>query len=288
VVVVYCKRERVDAIGQRRSSRCTPHLAVEAYMQQPPMLEAQDIQKRFGRVVALRGANYDLVPGEVHAIVGDNGAGKSTLIKVISGVLQPDDGEIRIDDRPVRIRSPHEARELGIETVYQDLALAPHLDAAGNLFLGRENLMPPPLGWLGFLDKRSMRKRAEEEMRHLKIGIKSVEQPVLTLSGGQRQAIAVARAVAWGRRIVIMDEPTAALGVRESRMVLELIREIRSQGIGIIMISHNLPEVFEVADRITVMRLGRTIAGFRRDETDMETIVQMMTGAKAELASAQA
>jgi ABC-type sugar transport system ATPase subunit len=255
-------------------------------MQQRPILEVHNIHKRFGRVVALRGANFDLYAGEVHALVGDNGAGKSTLIKIISGVFQPDAGEILIDGQPVTIHSPLEARVLGIETVYQDLALANHLDAAANLFLGREELLPPPLGWFGFLDKRTMRRRAEEEMRRLKIGIKSVEQPVLTLSGGQRQAVAVARAVAWGKRIVIMDEPTAALGVRESLMVLQLIREIRNHGIGVIMISHNLPEVFEVADRITVMRLGQTVADFRKEETSMEEIVRLMTGAEAQYLAA--
>jgi ABC-type sugar transport system ATPase subunit len=251
-------------------------------MSDSPLLEAHDIQKRFANVVALRRANFDLVPAEVHAIVGDNGAGKSTFIKIISGVLQPDGGELLIDGRPVRIHNPMEARQLGIETVYQDLALAGHLDSASNLFLGREAMLPGPLGWLGFLDKRTMNRRSLEELKRLKIGIKSVEQPVQSMSGGQRQAVAVARAVAWGTRIVIMDEPTAALGVRESLMVLELIREIRSHGIGIIMISHNLPEIFGVADRITVLRLGRTITTFRREETNMEAIVRMMTGAEAD------
>ena len=251
-------------------------------MSEPSLLEAHSVQKRFGSVVALRSADLALQAGQVHALVGDNGAGKSTLIKIISGVLHPDGGSIRIDGEPVSIRNPQEARRFGIETVYQDLALAGHLDAASNLFLGREALLPVPLGWMGFLDKRTMRRRAEDEMRHLKIGIKSVEQPVLSLSGGQRQAVAVARAVAWGTRIVIMDEPTAALGVRESLMVLQLIRETRDHGLGIIMISHNLPEVFDVADHITVMRLGRTVASFPRSETSMEAIVRMMTGAEAE------
>lgn len=251
-------------------------------MSEPFLFEARDIQKRFGNVVALRRVNYNLMPAEVHAIVGDNGAGKSTFIKIISGVFQPDDGELLISGEPVRIHNPMEARQLGVETVYQDLALAGHLDSASNLFLGREALLPGPLGWLGFLDKRTMRKRGQEELRRLKIGIKSIEQPVLSMSGGQRQAVAVARAVAWGTRIVIMDEPTAALGVRESLMVLELIREIRRNGIGIIMISHNLPEIFGVADRITVMRLGQTVTTFRRDETNMEGIVRMMTGAEAD------
>jgi simple sugar transport system ATP-binding protein len=247
----------------------------------PTLLEAQNVQKHFGRVVALRDVDFSLRPNEVHALVGDNGAGKSTLIKIISGVYQADGGEVAIDGRPVTIANPREARELGIETVYQDLALADHLDASGNLFLGREQLLPPPLSWFGFLDKKAMRRRAQEEMRRLKIGIQSVEEPVLSLSGGQRQAIAVARAIAWGRRIVIMDEPTAALGVRESSMVLELIKEVRSQGLAVIMVSHNLPEVFAVADRITVLRLGRTIVTLETSETSLESVVGMMTGALA-------
>jgi ABC-type sugar transport system ATPase subunit len=243
-----------------------------------PLLEARSIQKRFGRVVALRDGSFDLRPNEVHAIVGDNGAGKTTLIKIISGVTHPDGGELRLADRPVTISSPREARALGIETVYQDLALADHLDAAANLFLGREELLPPPLSWFGLLDKKAMRRRAVEEMRRLKIGIQSVDQSVLGLSGGQRQAIAVARAIAWGTRIVIMDEPTAALGVRESGMVLELIKEVRSH-LAVIMISHNLPEVFAVADRITVLRLGRTITTLETSQTSLDAVVGMMTGA---------
>src|SRR6266536_3839434 len=245
----------------------------------PLLLEARGIEKHFGRVVALREGNFGLRPNEVHAIVGDNGAGKTTLIKIISGVYHADGGELLLDGLPVTIANPREARALGIETVYQDLALADHLDAAANLFLGREELLPPPLSWLGFLDKKAMRRRAEDEMRRHKIGIQSVEQPVLSLSGGQRQAVAVARAIAWGNRIVIMDEPTAALGVRESQMVLELIKEVRSQGIAVIMISHNLPEVFAVADRITVLRLGRTITTLETSQTTLDAVVGMMTGA---------
>jgi simple sugar transport system ATP-binding protein len=245
----------------------------------PPLLEARSVQKHFGRVVALREANFTLRPNEVHALVGDNGAGKSTLIKIISGVFPADSGEIAIDGRPVTIATPREARELGIETVYQDLALADQLDTSGNLFLGREQLRPPPLSWFGFLDKKAMRRRAQEEMRRLKVGIQSVDQPVLSLSGGQRQAVAVARAIAWGTRIVIMDEPTAALGVRESSMVLELIKEVRSQGLAVVMVSHNLPEVFAVADRITVLRNGKTIVTLDKSETSLEAIVGMMTGA---------
>jgi simple sugar transport system ATP-binding protein len=256
----------------------------DARANEPPLLEARNIQKHFGRVVALRDGNLALRPNEVHAVVGDNGAGKSTLIKIISGVNHADEGEVRIDGSPVTITTPREARELGIETVYQDLALADHLDASANLFLGREELLGPPLSWFGFLDKKAMRGRTEEAMRHLKIGIQSVEQPVLSLSGGQRQAVAVARAIAWGSRIVIMDEPTAALGVRESRMVLELIKEVRSHGVAVIMVSHNLPEVFAVADRITVLRLGRTIVTLNTAETTLESVVGMMTGAVAAVA----
>jgi simple sugar transport system ATP-binding protein len=246
-----------------------------------PIFEARDVIKRFGRVTALRGVNYNLHAGEVHAIVGDNGAGKSTLIKILSGVMQPTSGEILMDGAPVSLGSPREARALGIETVYQDLALANHLDAAANLFLGRESLKPGILGWMGFLDSRGMRRRAEEELRHLKISIPSVQEPVIGMSGGQRQAVAVARAHAWGSRIVIMDEPTAALGVRESAMVLELIREVRSNGVSVIMISHNLPETFAVADRITVVRLGRDVATFDTRDSSVEAIVAMMTGIAA-------
>jgi ABC-type sugar transport system ATPase subunit len=244
-----------------------------------PLLEARGLQKHFGHVVALAQGDFQLAPNEVHAIVGDNGAGKSTLIKIVSGVYHADGGELRLEGRPVTIANPREARGLGIETVYQDLALADHLDAAANLFLGREEYLPGVLGRLGFLDRKTMRRRAEEEMRRLKIGIKSVDQAVVNLSGGQRQAVAVARAIAWGTRIVIMDEPTAALGVRESSMVLELIKEVRSQGVSVIMISHNLPEVFAVSDRITVLRLGRTITTLATEDTSLEAVVGMMTGA---------
>jgi ABC-type sugar transport system ATPase subunit len=265
-----------DGASQATQATATPAAPVVA-----PLLEARGIEKRFGRVTALREGALELQEGEVHALVGDNGAGKSTLIKIISGVLEPDAGELMLEGSPVTIASPHDARALGIETVYQDLALAEHLDAAANLFLGREALLPRPLAWLGFLDKRAMRRRAVQELRRLKIGIPSVVQPVLSLSGGQRQAIAVARAIAWGRRIVIMDEPTAALGVRESAMVLELIKDVRNHGLSVIMISHDLPEVFAVADRITVMRLGRSLVTLRKDETSLDAIVSMMTGAAA-------
>ena len=263
------------------ASEVSPEAAARPRAGDEPIFEARDVTKRFGRVVALRGVDFDLRAGEVHAIVGDNGAGKSTLIKILSGVMQPTSGEILIDGHPVSLGSPREARSHGIETVYQDLALANHLDASANLFLGRESLQPGVLGWLGFLDSRTMRRRTSEELRHLKIDIPSVQVPVLGMSGGQRQAVAVARAHAWGSRIVIMDEPTAALGVRESAMVLELIREVRSNGVSVIMISHNLPETFAVADRITVVRLGRNVATLTTRESSVEAIVSMMTGIAA-------
>jgi fructose transport system ATP-binding protein len=233
-------------------------------------------------VTALRGADFAAYLGEVSALVGDNGAGKSTLIKMFSGALQPDGGTILINGKPITFHNPQDARRHGIETVYQDLALAPHLDVASNLFLGRESRVPGPMGKLGFLNDRAMRRRAVQEMANLQIGLTTVRQPVFTLSGGQRQAIAVARATAWGTRVVIMDEPTAALGVRESKMVLELIKRVRDSGAAVIMISHSMPEVFEVADRISIMRLGRTVKQVRRVDTTMTEVVAFMTGAAVE------
>ncbi len=247
-----------------------------------PLLEARGITRSFGRVTALRGADFSVRAGEVSAIVGDNGAGKSTLIKILSGALAADGGELLLDGKQIHLTSPQDARDHGIETVYQDLALAPALDVASNLFLGREARVAGPLGWLGFLDDRLMRERARHEMDDLQIGLSSVRQPVFTLSGGQRQAIAVARATAWGKRIVIMDEPTAALGVRESAMVLQLITRIKNSGVAVIMISHSMPEVFEVADRITILRLGRTVRQMRSSESSMTDVVAFMTGASVE------
>jgi fructose transport system ATP-binding protein len=247
-----------------------------------PILEARDIKKSFGRVVALRGADFTARAGEVSALVGDNGAGKSTLIKIFSGAYPADSGTILLDGKPVTFTSPQDARRHGIETVFQDLALAPSLDVAANLFLGRETRSASFLGKIGFLNDGAMRKRAQQEMANLQIGLTSVRQPVFTLSGGQRQAIAVARATAWSKHVVIMDEPTAALGVRESHMVLRLIERVRDSGIAVIMISHSMPEVFEVADSITILRLGRTVREMRRTETTMTEVVAFMTGAAVE------
>jgi simple sugar transport system ATP-binding protein len=250
-----------------------------------PLIQVRNVTRRFGHVVALRDANFIAHAGEVSALVGDNGAGKSTLIKILSGALQHDGGEVLLEGVPIRLTSPHQARELGIETVYQDLALAPSLDVASNLFLGREMRRRGLLGALGFLDDAAMRQKAEEAMVNLRVGLTSVRQPVLTLSGGQRQAIAVARATAWGKRIIIMDEPTAALGIRETEKVLRLIERIKESGIAVIMVSHSLPEVFEVADRITILRLGCTVRQMTRNEADMTAVVAFMTGAAGERAA---
>jgi fructose transport system ATP-binding protein len=244
-----------------------------------PVLEARDVKKNFGTVAALVGADFDLFEQEIVALVGDNGAGKSTLVKVLSGAIEPDEGQVLLDGNRVRFSSPIDARNAGIETVYQDLALAPHLDIASNLFLGREEQLPNLFGQLfRCLDKRHMRSKASEWLGELGINVGATDQLVEKLSGGQRQAIAVARAVSWGRRIVIMDEPTAALGVHQSVMVLELIRRIRDNGRSILLISHNLPEVFAVADRIQVMRLGRRVAEARPSTHTMDEVVAMITG----------
>jgi len=244
-----------------------------------PILEVQDAVKRFGSVTALAKGNFQLSRGEVHAIVGDNGAGKSTLLKIIAGAHRADEGRLIVEGKTIELANPKAASQYGISTVFQDLALIDHLDASANLFLGRELYKRPPLGWLGFLDRRRMRARAVEEVRRLKVGVKSVDQLVASMSGGQRQAVAVARAVAFGSKIVIMDEPTAALGVRETAAVLQLIKELKAQGLSIIMISHSLPDVFAVADRITILRLGETISTVSAEDTSLEQIVGIMTGA---------
>jgi fructose transport system ATP-binding protein len=250
-----------------------------------PILEARGLVKRYGQVVALNGADFELYPGEILAIIGDNGAGKSTLIKALSGALQPDEGELRLEGEPVHFRSPRDARRAGIETVYQDLAVAPSLDIASNVFLGREQRRRGPLGRvLRLLDKGTMRREAARHFAELKIGVQSITQPVERLSGGQRQGVAVARAATWARRLVIMDEPTAALGVKETRQVLDLILRVRERGLPVILISHDMPHVFELADRIQIMRLGRRIAVVTPKTHTMPEAVAIMTGAtKSEL-----
>jgi simple sugar transport system ATP-binding protein len=244
-----------------------------------PLLEARGIVKSFGRVHALRGADFSVHPGEVVALIGDNGAGKSTLVKTLSGVHPPDTGEIRFEGKAVTIASPEAARELGIETVYQDLALAPDLESSANLFLGREVLRPGLLGRLGFLDDAAMRRRTESAFSDLGVGVQDVSAPVANFSGGQRQGVAVARAVTWASKVVFMDEPTAALGVVQTRRVLDLIGRVRDNGLSVVLISHNMPEVMEVADRVEVLRLGQRVAMFKRGEAKMEDLVGAMTGA---------
>lgn len=251
-------------------------------MSQQPILSARNITKRFGSVVALDRANLDLYAGEVLAVIGDNGAGKSSLIKAISGALTPDGGEIRLNGEVVRFQSPMHARDSGIETVYQNLALSPALSIADNMFLGRELRKPGITGSVfRQLDHKKMQTLAREKLNELGLmTIQNIEQSVETLSGGQRQGIAVARASAFGSKVIIMDEPTAALGVKESRKVLELIQDVRSRGIPIILISHNMPHVFEVADRIHVHRLGRRLCTIHPQDYTMSDAVAFMTGAK--------
>jgi fructose transport system ATP-binding protein len=245
-----------------------------------PVFQARGLVKRFGQVTALSGTDFDLYPHEVLAVIGDNGAGKSTLIKVLAGAFQPDEGEIRLDGEPVHFRTPLDARRAGIETVYQDLAVAPALDIAANLFLGRElRRRGVPGRVFRMLDKRAMRREASAALSELKIGIPSVRSAVEDLSGGQRQGVAVARAAAWGRRLVIMDEPTAALGVKETAQVVELIKRVRERGLSVILISHDMPHVFELADRIHIMRLGKRAAIVTPQSHSMQQAVAIMTGA---------
>ena len=245
-----------------------------------PVLEARGLVKRYGQVTALDGADFELFPGEILAVIGDNGAGKSTLIKALAGALIPDEGEILVDGQPVHFRTPLDARRYGIETVYQDLALAPALDISENIFLGREIRRGGPLGSVfRMLDKKRMRDESTNHMSDLKIGIRSMGQAVETLSGGQRQGVAVARSSAFARHVVIMDEPTAALGVKESHMVLDLIKQVRDRGLPVILISHNMPQVFEVADRVHIQRLGKRVAVIEPREFSMSDAVAIMTGA---------
>jgi fructose transport system ATP-binding protein len=247
-----------------------------------PILTARGLVKRYGRVTALNDCDFDLMPGEILAVIGDNGAGKSSLIKALSGAVSVDDGEIRLEGAPVRFSSPLEARGAGIETVYQTLALSPALSIVENMFIGRELRVPGPMGrWLRMLDRPAMRAFARARLNELGLAtIQNIDQPVETLSGGQRQGVAVARAAAFGSKVVILDEPTAALGVKESRKVLDLIQDVRARGIPIILISHNMPHVFEVADRIHIHRLGRRLCVIDPRDHSMSDAVAYMTGAK--------
>ncbi|MFP5480311.1 MAG: ATP-binding cassette domain-containing protein [Alphaproteobacteria bacterium] len=247
-----------------------------------PILTARGLTKRYGKVTALDNCDFDLMPGEILAVIGDNGAGKSTLIKAISGAVIPDEGEIRLDGQPVAFRTPIEARKAGIETVYQTLAMSPALSIADNMFMGREIRKPGIMGSVfRQLDRPRMRQFAREKLNELGLmTIQNIDQAVETLSGGQRQGVAVARAAAFGSKVVILDEPTAALGVKESRRVLELIRDVKNRGLPVILISHNMPHVFEIADRIHIHRLGRRLCVIRPQDYSMSDAVAFMTGAK--------
>jgi simple sugar transport system ATP-binding protein len=244
-----------------------------------PILEARKLRRSFGHVRALDGADFDVYPGEIVAFIGDNRAGKSTLVKALSGSLDVDGGEVFFNGERVELSSPTKANALGIETVYQDLALAPHLTAVQNMFLGRELSAPGLRGKFGFLDNKAMRAKSGLAFDELGATVRSLRTPVGNMSGGQRQAIAIARAVAWARGVVFLDEPTAALGVRQTKNVLETIRRVKDRGTAVVFISHSMPYVMEVADRIQVLRMGRRVASLRAGETSMQELVAMMTGA---------
>jgi D-xylose transport system ATP-binding protein len=246
-------------------------------MSDTPLLELRGVSKHFGAVIALHEVDFQVPPGCVTALVGDNGAGKSTLIKCVAGIYRIDGGQILFEGNPVNIHGPREAAELGIEVVYQDLALADNLDVVENMFLGREEVDQP----LRTLDETKMEARARETLKSLSVTtIRSVRQTVAGLSGGQRQSVAVAKAVMWNSRLVILDEPTAALGVAQTRQVLDLVKRLAEQGLGVILISHNLHDIFEVADHITVLRLGQNVAEFKREETTEQEVVHAITAGK--------
>ncbi|MDP2740582.1 MAG: ATP-binding cassette domain-containing protein [Pseudorhodobacter sp.] len=255
-----------------------------------PILSGKNLVKRYGRVVALDHCDFELYPGEILAVIGDNGAGKSTLIKAVSGAVLPDEGEVFLEGKRVNFTSPLDARGAGIETVYQTLAMSPALSIADNMFMGREIRRPGFRGrWLRQLDRPAMERFAREKLTELGLmTIQNINQAIETLSGGQRQGVAVARAAAFGSKVIILDEPTAALGVKESRRVLELIQDVRARGIPIILISHNMPHVFEVADRIHVHRLGKRLCVVNPKDYTMSDAVAFMTGAKLPPAEAVA
>jgi simple sugar transport system ATP-binding protein len=244
-----------------------------------PILEARGLTRSFGAVRALNGADFDVHPGEVVALIGDNGAGKSTMVKALSGNLALDSGSILFNGREVDLNSPTAASDLGIETVFQDLALAPHLTPPQNMFLGRELPAKGVLGRFGFMDTKTMRTKSKEAFDDLGATVRSYTDPVGSMSGGQRQAIAIARAVAWAKGVIFLDEPTAALGVVQTKAVLETIRRVADKGVGVVFISHSMPHVLEVSDRVQVLRLGHRIATFDAKKTTVEELVGAMTGA---------
>ncbi|HTJ58567.1 MAG TPA: ATP-binding cassette domain-containing protein [Devosiaceae bacterium] len=242
-----------------------------------PLLEARRICRYFGHVRALDGVDFAVYPGEICALIGDNGAGKSTLVKILSGADSATSGEILVAGEPRSFHSPGDAQAVGIITVYQDLALAPELSPADNLFLGRELLLPGVFGRLGFVDRPTMRRQSAEQFARLGVTLRSSRVAVSSLSGGQRQSVAIARAAMWANRVIFMDEPTAALGVIQSARVLDLVRQVRDAGIAVVIISHNIPQVIEIADRIAVLRLGRNAGQFHRADATVENLTAAMT-----------
>ncbi len=247
-----------------------------------PLLVAEGITKSYGHVRALSGADLDVRAGEVCALVGDNGAGKSTLVKILSGVEMPTGGRIALDGREVTFAGPVDAQAAGIATVFQDLALAPELPAAANLFLGREVLRPGFLGRLGFLDRAAMRSTAAERFAELGITLRSADVPIGSLSGGQRQSVAIARAATWADKVIFLDEPTAALGVVQTERVLRLVRQVADRGLGVVLITHDMTQVCDVADRAHVLRLGRRVATLTRSEITVQSLVTAMTSGRTE------
>lgn len=248
-----------------------------------PLLEAKGIVKTYGHVQAVRGADFTVYPGEIVSLIGDNGAGKSTLVKILSGSVAPDGGTISFKGSPVRFEGPTSARERGIETVYQDLALAQDLDPAANLYLGRELPRRGLLGKLGFLDNRTMLAQAQEQLLTLGVKLKDISAPVGDLSGGQKQSVAVARAAMWAKDVIFMDEPTAALGVIQTKQVLDLILRVKEAGIAVVLISHNMPQVLDVSDRVEVLRLGQRVARFDAADATVDDLVAAMTSGTTEV-----
>lgn len=244
------------------------------------LLEASGVSKYYGKVRALEHIDFQINEGEVVGLLGDNGAGKSTFIKIISGVVEPTGGELGFEGQTVAFSSPMDARRLGIETVYQDLSLAPHLDVKQNIFLGREILKKGILGKLGFLDRKEMGNRASEMLQSFRATVSSVNQRVDELSGGQRQSVAIMRAASWGSKLIILDEPTAALGVEQSQQVLDLIKDLKKRHLAVIFITHTMPFAFEVCDRLVVLRLGKVAADLKTGETSINEVVQYITGSK--------
>lgn len=245
-----------------------------------PVLEGRGLSRKFGHVSALDEADFEVFSGEITALIGDNGAGKSTLVKALSGSLSLESGEILFEGKRINLETPAQASALGIETVYQDLALAPHLTPVQNVYLGREIMQPGLFGRLGFMNVPKMAAQSQIAFDELGATVRSLTSPVGSMSGGQRQAIAIARAVHWANKVIFLDEPTAALGVRQTQNVLDTIRRVRDKGIAVVFISHSMPHVIEIADRIQVMRLGNRVANISAKGTTMEELVGLMTGAR--------